>query len=86
MYRLFHRTTTDFFVKIHSILKFTGSTPSAVSLAWLLVQPVITAPMIGANPVEQLQQNLTALEITLTSHQLAQLDEVSNWQEARGDS
>jgi aryl-alcohol dehydrogenase-like predicted oxidoreductase len=58
------------------------STPSAVSLAWLLAQPVITAPIIGANSVAQLQQSLAALEITLTTAQLAQLDEVSAWQEA----
>ena len=58
-----------------------GSTPSAFSLAWLLTQPVITAPIIGANSLAQLQQSLPALDITLTSPQLAQLDEVSNWQE-----
>ena len=52
-----------------------------MSLAWLLAQPVITAPIIGANSVAQLQQNLAALDVTLTSAQLAQLDEVSTWQE-----
>jgi aryl-alcohol dehydrogenase-like predicted oxidoreductase len=67
---------------IQRIAKEIGCTPSAVSLVWLLAQPVITAPIIGANSVEQLQQSLAALDITLTSAQLAQLDEVSNWQEA----
>jgi aryl-alcohol dehydrogenase-like predicted oxidoreductase len=67
---------------IQRIAKEMGSTPSAISLAWLLAQPVITAPIIGANSVSQLQQSLAALDITLTSGQLAQLDEVSNWQEA----
>jgi aryl-alcohol dehydrogenase-like predicted oxidoreductase len=38
--------------------------------------------IIGANSVEQLQQNPAALNVTLTAAQLAQLDEVSNWQEA----
>ncbi|HYX51543.1 MAG TPA: aldo/keto reductase, partial [Ktedonobacteraceae bacterium] len=66
---------------VHRIAKELGSTPSAISLAWLLAQPVITAPIIGANSVSQLQQSLVALEITLTSAQLAQLDEVSAWQE-----
>ena len=67
---------------VKRIAKEIGSTPSAVSLAWLLAQPVITAPIIGANSVAQLQQSLAALDISLTSTQLAQLDEVSNWQEA----
>jgi aryl-alcohol dehydrogenase-like predicted oxidoreductase len=67
---------------VQTIAKEIGSTPSAVSLAWLLAQPVITAPIIGANSVAQLQQSLAALDITLTSAQLAQLNEVSAWQEA----
>jgi aryl-alcohol dehydrogenase-like predicted oxidoreductase len=67
---------------VQRIAKEIGSTSSAVSLAWLLAQPVITAPIIGANSVAQLQQSLAALDITLTSAQLAQLDEVSAWQEA----
>ncbi len=67
---------------VQRIAKETESTPSAVSLAWLLAQPVITAPIIGANSVAQLQQSLAALDITLTSPQLAQLNEVSAWQEA----
>jgi aryl-alcohol dehydrogenase-like predicted oxidoreductase len=66
---------------VQRIAKEVGSTPSAVSLAWLLAQPVITAPIIGANSVTQLQQNLAALDVTLTSAQLAQLDEVLTWQE-----
>ncbi len=67
---------------VQRIAKETDSTPSAVSLAWLLAQPVITAPIIGANSVAQLQQSLAAIDITLTSTQLKQLNEVSDWQEA----
>jgi len=67
---------------VQRIAKEIGSTPSAVSLAWLLAQPVITAPIIGANSIIHLQQSLAALDITLSSTHLAQLDEVSSWQEA----
>ncbi len=59
-----------------------GSTPSAVSLAWLLAQPVITAPIIGANSVSQLQQSLAALDVRLTATQLVKLDEISTWKDA----
>jgi aryl-alcohol dehydrogenase-like predicted oxidoreductase len=58
-----------------------GSTPSAVSLAWLQAQSVITAPITGANSVEQLQQSLPALDITLTPSRIAELDDVSAWQQ-----
>lgn len=59
----------------------TGSTSSAVALAWLLAQPVITAPITGANSVEQLRQSLPALDLDLSPSQIAQLNEASAWQE-----
>ena len=55
------------------------STPAAVALAWLLAQPVITAPIIGANSVEQLRDSLAALEVRLSESQIAWLNEVSAW-------
>lgn len=56
-----------------------GSTPAAVSLAWLLAQPGMTAPVIGANSVAQLQASLAASELTLTAVQLATLGRASAW-------
>jgi aryl-alcohol dehydrogenase-like predicted oxidoreductase len=58
-----------------------GSTPTAVSLAWLLAQPVITAPIIGTNSVAQLQGSLAALDVTLSDEQMVRLNEASAWQE-----
>jgi aryl-alcohol dehydrogenase-like predicted oxidoreductase len=43
----------------------------------LLAKPIITAPIIGANSVAQLQQSLAALDVTLITSQLEQLNEVS---------
>lgn len=40
-------------------------TPSAVALAWVLAQPGITSAITGATSVAQLEQNLTAAELTL---------------------
>ncbi len=59
----------------------TGSPSGAVALAWLLSQPVITAPIIGANSPEQLKDSLRALEITLSSEQITRLNEVSDWKQ-----
>lgn len=55
------------------------STPLAVSLAWLLEQPSVTAPIIGANSTEQLAGSLAALELSLSEEQMAALDEASAW-------
>uniref|UniRef100_A0A7C1FW06 Aldo/keto reductase n=1 Tax=Caldilinea aerophila TaxID=133453 RepID=A0A7C1FW06_9CHLR len=57
-----------------------GSTPTAVSLAWLLAQPEMTAPIIGANSVQQLQASLAACDLNLTEEQMTTLNQASAWQ------
>lgn len=57
-----------------------NSTPAAVSLAWLLRQPVISSPIIGANSPEQLADNLAAVDLKLSNEQVKRLNEASKWQ------
>jgi aryl-alcohol dehydrogenase-like predicted oxidoreductase len=52
-------------------------TPARLSLAWLLAKPVVTSVIIGAKRLDQLQDNLEAVELALTQDELRQLDEVS---------
>jgi aryl-alcohol dehydrogenase-like predicted oxidoreductase len=59
------------------IAKAHGCSPARLSLAWLLAKPVVTSVIIGAKRLEQLQDNLAAIELTLTQDELRQLDEVS---------
>src|SRR5271155_1956188 len=54
-----------------------GCSAARVSLAWLLAKPVVTSIIIGAKRIDQLQDNLAAVELTLTSDELKQLDDVS---------
>jgi aryl-alcohol dehydrogenase-like predicted oxidoreductase len=54
-----------------------GCSPARVSLAWLLAQPVVTSVIVGAKRLDQLEDNLAAVELALTPHELRQLDEVS---------
>lgn len=64
------------------IAQETGCSPSQVAIAWILAQasphhaPII--PVIGARTVEQLNDNLNASNITLSTGQLARLDGASN--------
>jgi aryl-alcohol dehydrogenase-like predicted oxidoreductase len=48
-----------------------------VAIAWLLSQPVITAPIVGANSVEQLQNSLGAVDFRLSSDEMEQLERAS---------
>ncbi len=58
-----------------------GTPPAAVALAWLLKQPAITAPIIGANAPEQLQASLAALDLALGDEQLKRLDAAGDWRQ-----
>ena len=50
--------------------------PADVALAWLLTNPVVTAPIIGPRTIEQLEGSLRALEIELSADVLQRLDEL----------
>ena len=51
-----------------------GERPADVALAWLLNNPVVTAPIIGPRTVEQITGSLRALEINLDGATLAKLE------------
>lgn len=53
-----------------------GEQPADVTLAWLLANPVVTAPIIGPRTLEQLTGSLRALELKLDEATLKKLDEI----------
>ncbi len=59
-----------------ALCKQLGEPPAAVALAWLLHDPIVTAPIIGPRTIEQLESTLHATEITLDEATLKKLDEV----------
>ena len=50
---------------------------ATVALAWILAKPFVTSVIIGAKRVDQLQQNLSAVDLTLSDEEMKRLDEVS---------
>lgn len=53
------------------------TTPAAVALAWVQSRLGVCSTIIGARHMEQLEQNLAALDLTLDAAHLAALDKVS---------
>jgi aryl-alcohol dehydrogenase-like predicted oxidoreductase len=53
-----------------------GEKPADLALAWLLNNPVVTAPIIGPRTMDQLTGSLRALEITLDDDLLARLNKI----------
>ena len=47
-----------------------------MALAWLLHNPVVTAPIIGPRTIEQLESAVRATEIVLDDEVLQKLDEI----------
>ncbi len=59
-----------------NLCKEIGTTPADVALAWVLHNPVVTAPIIGSRTLEQLEQNVKVLELKLSEETLTKLDEI----------
>ena len=56
--------------------KAMGEKPADVALAWLLSNPVVTAPIIGPRTMEQMTGSLRALKIRLGKAEMKKLDEI----------
>lgn len=50
-----------------------GATPAQVSLAWLGHHEQVVAPIVGARTVEQLEEDLAAVEVDLTDEQFQRI-------------
>ncbi|MEU5777927.1 aldo/keto reductase [Streptomyces venezuelae] len=74
------QATEDTWRVVDAVLEVAGETgrsPAQVALRWLLQQPGVTAPIVGARSVEQLTDNLGCVEWELTEGQRERLTEAS---------
>jgi aryl-alcohol dehydrogenase-like predicted oxidoreductase len=62
--------------RYESLCRELGEDPATVALAWLLHNPVVTAPIIGPRTVQQLESALRATEVSLGTDALERLDEI----------
>jgi aryl-alcohol dehydrogenase-like predicted oxidoreductase len=67
------RSQLDPFEKLCAEL---GESPADVAIAWLLANPVVTAPIIGPRTAEQLDGTLRVIELALSEDTLRKLDEI----------
>src|SRR5690348_1921050 len=76
--------------QLRSIGKARDASPAQVALAWLLAKPHVATILIGANKMAQLEDNLGAAGLRLTTEELTRLDQLTapaaiypNWFNAR---
>jgi aryl-alcohol dehydrogenase-like predicted oxidoreductase len=66
----------DLVKKIEQLTHAKGSTPSQLALAWMLAQGNDIVPIPGTKRLMYLDENLGALQVGLTSEELAEIDAV----------
>jgi len=59
---------------VRAVADEVGTTPSQVALAWQRHHPDVTAPIVGARTVDQLEENLRAATVSLSEAQFRRLD------------
>jgi aryl-alcohol dehydrogenase-like predicted oxidoreductase len=70
----------DLIDRLHAMGQARGKSVAQMALAWMLADPVITSPIIGANTVEQWNEIAGALDVTLGEDEKKELDELSRWE------
>ena len=80
------RTSDDFTKRIEekreqleayeTLCRELGHPPAEVALAWLMHNPMVTAPIIGPRTIEQLESAVRAAAIELDEATLGRLDEI----------
>ena len=78
------RVTQNLGEKVYAIIdeltatgKALKASPASVALAWVQGRPGVASTIIGARRMDQLEQNLAALDLSLTADQIARLDKLS---------
>jgi aryl-alcohol dehydrogenase-like predicted oxidoreductase len=62
---------------LEAVAKEAGATTNQVILAWMVQSDPIVLPLVGTSTMEQMEENLGALEIKLSPGQMARLNDAS---------
>jgi aryl-alcohol dehydrogenase-like predicted oxidoreductase len=62
--------------RLHEVAHKRGLPSSQIALAWMLNNPAMTAPIIGATKMEHLDGAVAALSVTLSKGEIGQLEEL----------
>ncbi len=76
-HRLYY-TDSDFKIvdRVVEVARRRGVSPAQIALAWLLHQEGVTAPIVGATKMEQLDQAIDAVDISLSEDERRELEEL----------
>jgi aryl-alcohol dehydrogenase-like predicted oxidoreductase len=75
--RYWHDTEFDTVDQLGQLAKQAGLSLVTMAVAWVLANPAVTAPIIGASRADQLGASLAAVDLTLDADLKQQLDELT---------
>lgn len=73
--RLYANEDPTIIYRVAEVAEKRGLPMAQVALAWMLAKPYITAPIVGATKLEQLEQAVGALDVQLTPEEIQYLEE-----------
>ncbi|HUO92669.1 MAG TPA: aldo/keto reductase, partial [Rhizomicrobium sp.] len=76
--RYWHEREFETIESFRALAKDAGMSMTTLAVAWVLSNPVITSPIIGASKPDQLADNLAAVDVTLDSDLKKRLDELTH--------
>ena len=83
--RYWHKHVFDTVASFAELAKEAGLKPATLAVAWVLNQPAVTAPIVGASRPDQLDDTLAAVEVKLDEPLVAKLDALTR-EFRRGDT
>jgi aryl-alcohol dehydrogenase-like predicted oxidoreductase len=83
--RYWHERELDAVDAFQQVANAAGLKPATLAVAWVMHNPAITAPILGASRPDQLDDTLAAADVKLEAGVLSQLDELTR-QFRRGDA
>jgi aryl-alcohol dehydrogenase-like predicted oxidoreductase len=64
---------------LDEVAKKLNTTPATVALSWLIHRPSVTAPIVSATSINQLESIIKAPDLAITKHEIDFLTQASVW-------
>ncbi len=84
--QLYEESDFDVVDRVLELAKRRGVPPAQIAIAWLLRQPAVTAPIVGASKMEHLEAAVAAVPVKLSDEESRFLEETYRPHPVRGHS
>jgi aryl-alcohol dehydrogenase-like predicted oxidoreductase len=83
---MYHEADHTVVERVGEVAEARGVSNAQVALAWLLSKPAVSAPIVGASKMYQLEEAVAALDVTLDEEEIRRLEEPYEPHTVRGHS